>query len=112
MKQYIVLLALLLTIKSFCQPNCNIYKTNNDEPCYQACLMAVEAEQSQGSRQAQIKFDEAIEQCPKLDYAWVEKSVPYLKAGNFIEWKKLIDKAVEINPSGNLGYRGWCNTNL
>jgi tetratricopeptide (TPR) repeat protein len=38
----------------------------------------------------------------------MEKSVPYLKRGDFITWKKLIDKAVELNPMGHLGYRGWC----
>jgi len=108
MKQYLILFIALLSVQSYCQPNCNIYKTGNDESCYQACLSAIEAEKHQASRQAQIAFDAAIASCPKLDYAWVEKSVPYLKTGNFIEWKNLIDKAVEINPSGNLGYRGWC----
>ncbi|MDZ4786977.1 MAG: hypothetical protein SGJ02_12965 [bacterium] len=81
---------------------------NNDEPCYRACVLAIEAEQYQWTRKGQIKFDEAISICSKLDYAYMEKSVPYLKSGNFIEWKRLIDKAVEINPLGHLGYRGWC----
>ncbi len=38
----------------------------------------------------------------------MEKSVPYLKRGDFISWKKLIDKAVALNPREHLGYRGWC----
>lgn len=88
------------------QPNCSVYKEN--EPCFKACEMAVKAEQYQGARQSQLQFDEAIALCPAFDYAYFEKSVPYLKRGQFIEWKKLIDKAVELNPSQHLGYRGWC----
>jgi tetratricopeptide (TPR) repeat protein len=99
---------ILLPFLSVAQPNCNVYKMNNDEACYKACELAIEAEKYQWEREAQIKFDEAIQQCPKLDYAYVEKSVPYLKSGDFIEWKRIIDKAVEINPLGRLGYRGWC----
>ncbi|RZJ38722.1 MAG: tetratricopeptide repeat protein, partial [Chryseobacterium sp.] len=32
----------------------------------------------------------------------------YLKRGDFLTWKILIDKAVELNPKMHLGYRGWC----
>jgi tetratricopeptide (TPR) repeat protein len=94
--------------QSYGQPNCSIYKSNNDLPCYEACLLAMEAERDQGSGVAQRQLDNAIQLCPTLDYAYVEKSVAYLKTGNFVEWKRLIDKAVEINPLGRLGYRGWC----
>ncbi|MCJ8155210.1 tetratricopeptide repeat protein [Chryseobacterium sp. SSA4.19] len=38
----------------------------------------------------------------------MEKAVPYLKRGDFITWKILIDKAVQLEPSKHLGYRGWC----
>jgi len=31
-----------------------------------------------------------------------------LKRGDFVAWKKLIDKAVELSPTEHLGYRGWC----
>jgi tetratricopeptide (TPR) repeat protein len=80
----------------------------NNQACYDACVLATTGGGAQGSRESQIKFDQAIEQCPSLDYAHREKSVPYLKRGDFITWKKLIDKAVEINPLGQLGNRGWC----
>ncbi len=90
----------------YSQPNCNIYKM--DKACYQACIMAIDAERYQGSREGQLKFDSAIQMCDKLDYAYVEKSVPYLKVGDFISWRRIIDKAVNINPAANLGYRGWC----
>ncbi len=99
----------IITLNSFAQPNCNVYKMKNDEPCYQACLKASEAaELPQGSRKSQLLFDEAISQCPTFDYAYAEKATPYLKRGDFLTWKKLIDQAVQLNPLGQLGYRGWC----
>lgn len=90
------------------QPNCNIYKYNNDSSCYEGCLLAVKAERFQGSKESQMLFDKAIEMCPNLDYAYREKSVPFLKRGDFKTWKILIDKAVEINPQLHLGARAWC----
>lgn len=108
MRGILIVLLLVFPICMYSQPNCNIYQTDSDGPCYHACILAVEAERYQWTREAQIKFDESIKLCPKLDYAYMEKSVPYLKSGNFIEWKKLIDKAVELNPIARLGYRGWC----
>src|SRR4051812_11845421 len=104
------LLFVLVTIsqQTCSQPNCNVYKLENNPSCYEACLIATEAEAGQGSKASQLQFDKAIELCPGFDYAYFEKSVPYLKRGDFISWKKLIDKAVELNPTGYLAYRGWC----
>jgi tetratricopeptide (TPR) repeat protein len=99
---------LLCSFFATAQPNCNVYQMNNDEACYEACNIAVEATKYQGSKYSQVQFDKAIELCPTLDYAYFEKAVPYLKRGQFIIWKKLIDKAVELNPLSHLGYRGWC----
>jgi tetratricopeptide (TPR) repeat protein len=90
------------------QFNCNVYKLDNNEACYQACLLVTEAENMQGSGQSQFQFDAALGLCPTMDYAYREKSVPYLKRGDFITWKKFIDKAVELNPKQYLGVRGWC----
>jgi tetratricopeptide (TPR) repeat protein len=84
-----------------------VFKFQNNEPCYDACVTATE-EAEQGTKKSQLQFDIAIELCPSFDYAYFEKAVPYLKRGDFITWKQLIDKAVEINPIGHLGYRGWC----
>jgi tetratricopeptide (TPR) repeat protein len=98
-----------VSFKSVSQPNCDIYKWNGDENCYKACIEATEANNyPQGSAQSQYQFDKAIELCPNFDYAYFEKAVPYLKRGDFITWKLLIDKAVELNPHQRLGYRGWC----
>jgi tetratricopeptide (TPR) repeat protein len=108
MKALFLPVLMIISLCIFGQPNCNVYKYNNNEPCYKGCILATEGEGPQGSRESQIKFDSAIRLCPGFDYAYREKSVPYLKRGDFITWKKLIDKAVEIDPMGNLGYRGWC----
>jgi tetratricopeptide (TPR) repeat protein len=90
------------------QPNCSLYQTQHNEACYEACTIAVEAARYQGARDSQLRLDKAIALCPTLDYAYYQKSIPYLKRGEFITWKKLIDKAVELNPLAHLGYRGWC----
>lgn len=107
MKRKILYLCLILVIFiSSGPPNCNIYK--EDEACYKACLEAEKAiRHGQGSKASQIHFDKSIESCPTFDYSYYEKSVPYLKRGKFIEWKKLMDKAVELNPESYLGLRGW-----
>jgi tetratricopeptide (TPR) repeat protein len=62
----------------------------------------------QGSYQSQQHFDKSIELRPTLAYSYIEKAVPYLTRGLFVEWKKMIDKAVELAPEEHLGYRGWC----
>src|SRR5690606_21534705 len=70
--------------------------------------LSIEAEREQGARRSQLLFDEAIKLCPGFDFAYYEKSVPYLKRGDFITWRRLMDMAVELNPKRNLGDRGWC----
>lgn len=90
------------------QPNCNIYKMAGNDSCYQACLLATSGFGEQGSKISQLRFDQALSLCPTLDYAYMQKAVPYLKRGDFYTWKLLIDKAVALNPGEHLGYRGWC----
>lgn len=98
--------ALLFSLSALGQINCNVYK--NDPACFEACGLSEEAGKFQGSAYSQEKFDKAIALCPTLDQAWFQKSIPYLKRGQFVEWKKLIDRAVELNPLSHLGYRAWC----
>lgn len=100
------LVVILANIMLKAQVNCKAFDNEN---CKKACELVNLAEPYQGYKQSQIAFDKAIELCPDFDYAYREKSVPYLKRGDFIMWKILIDKAVEINPNANLGYRGWCH---
>ena len=107
MKVYFTFVLLSFSMASLAQPNCNIYQ--EDEKCYEACLEAGKAiMHPQGSKESQLHFDKAIALCPTFDYAYHEKAVPYLKRGLFVEWKKLIDKAVDLKPATHLGYRGWC----
>jgi tetratricopeptide (TPR) repeat protein len=108
MKIFLFVAFMICSINTYSQPNCNVYKMNNNLPCYEACVTATEGEAGQGTKASQLQFDKAIELCPSFDYAYFEKAVPYLKRGEFIAWKKLIDKAVALNPTGHLGYRGWC----
>lgn len=100
-------LPFFFSIFLFAQPNCELYK--NDPLCYKACMETYKADMfSQGSHVSQHYFDSAIKNCPTLAYAYSEKSVAFLKRGYFIQWKKLIDKAIELDPKQYLFYRAWC----
>lgn len=87
--------------------NCEAYK--EDSLYYKACLKYTKAcEYYQGAKEAQILLDEVVEICPYFADAYYVKAIPYLKRGDFITWKNLIDKAVEYAPEDYLGYRGGC----
>ncbi|ADV47430.1 hypothetical protein Celal_0072 [Cellulophaga algicola DSM 14237] len=91
------------------QPNCEVYKYNGETKKYQACIKLEEADAFyQFSKEFQEIYDEAIAIDSTFAYAYKEKSVAYLKSGDFITWKKLMDKAVQYDAKDNLGYRGWC----
>jgi len=105
--KYLFIFSSLISMLLNAQPNCEIYK--NDPACYQACQMAMTAiRYQQGSYASQKHFDQSIALCDNFGYSYMEKAVPFLKRGQFIQWKKLIDRAVEISPKNYLGYRGWC----
>ena len=108
--KYFNLLILFIPFSSvFAQPNCEAYKYYGDTLKYEACKKAMEIKgHYQFSKEYQTVLDESIDIDPTLDYAYWAKSIAYLKSGDFVTWKKLIDKAVEYNPKEHLGYRGWC----
>lgn len=111
MIKFILLFSIVLfsTMPCFAQPNCEAFKYYGDTLKYKACKVAETAHKHyQFSREFQAIMDRAIAIDPTFDYAYSEKSVAYLKSGDFLGWKPLIDKAVSLNPRGNLGYRGWC----
>jgi len=107
LKISLIIILISLVYPSYAQPNCEILKA--DLNCYTSCNTAWKAiRYKQGSYKSQILFDKSIKQCPSFAYSYQQKAVPFLKRGQFIEWKKLIDKAVELSPIEYLGYRGWC----
>jgi len=100
---------LLLPFTLSAQPNCNVFKWEGDTARYEACELYTQSLRFyQGSYASQVALDSVIKICPTFDEAWRTKSIPYLKRGDFLAWKLLIDKAVELNPGEHLGYRGWC----
>lgn len=104
---FLVLNTLLFQLLLSGQQNCEVLK--EDAECYKACLtMNQESLHYQGSYASQKHLTDAIEMCPTLSNAYFEKSVAFLKRGMFIEWKELMDKAVELDPEQHLSYRGWC----
>lgn len=52
-------------------------------------------------------YQTAIEYDQENSDAWMERSVSFNKAGDFKKGFEYLDKAVELNPSSHLGYRGW-----
>ena len=109
MKYFNILILLIPFSNVFSQPNCEAYKYYGDTLKYNACNKAMEIKgHYQFSKKYQIILDESIKIDPTFDYAYWAKSFAYLKSGDFVTWKKLIDKAVEYNPKEYLGYRGWC----
>ena len=108
MRRILLLAVFLFAIEDlYAPPNCEIYR--DDKNCYQSCNSALRAiRYQQGSWQSQKHFDKSIAKCSTFAYSYMEKAVPYLKRGDFIGWKELIDKAVELSAEEYLGYRGWC----
>jgi tetratricopeptide (TPR) repeat protein len=100
----------LLPFLAVAQPNCEVFLYNKDTLQYKACKMSegINDKYYQFTREFHEAFDSTLQICPYYAYAYREKSVAYLKSGDFVTWKKLIDKAVQYDKQGNLGYRGWC----
>lgn len=107
MTKWIILIgsAWLLTTPIRAQPNCLLQK---DAACRRACELYTSENLYQGSRASQMLYDSIIALCPGFAPAYSEKSVPFLKNGDFAAWKKLEDEAVRLDPVGHLGDRGWC----
>ncbi|MGL1888821.1 MAG: hypothetical protein OCD76_20080 [Reichenbachiella sp.] len=89
--------------------NCNVFLYKGDTLQYEACIIGQERSgHYQFSRAYQEALDRAINYCGYFSYAYKNKSIAYLKSGDFLTWKYLIDKAVNLDPETHLAYRGWC----
>ncbi len=109
--QLSVLSFFLMAVFIQAQPNCEIYKFNGDTLAYKACnkvVLTMMKKRNQFSRSYQEMMDEALAIDSTFAYAYQAKSWAYLKSGDFLTWKRLIDKAVALEPKEYLGYRGWC----
>lgn len=103
---YIISFTFLYQI-GFGQSNCNLYEKGSN--CYKACELYQETSSlAQGSKLKNEKHDECIALCRNFDEAWHEKSVAYLKRGDFYNWRNFLDTAVALNPRMWLGYRAAC----
>ena len=104
----LIVFVLIYSVDVHCQRNCNVFKWEADSCRYKACTYLEKAPKFfQLRREYHEVYDKALEICPEYSDAYRAKSVAYLKTGDFISWKKLMDKAVEIKPADHLGYRGW-----
>ncbi len=65
------------------------------------------AEHTQGNYLSQKIFDILIFQYPNYSNAYFEKSVAFNKRGDYQKGFEYLNKAVEIDPTRHLGYRGW-----
>jgi tetratricopeptide (TPR) repeat protein len=109
MKKLMTVCILLLAIQVSSQPNCEAYRYYGDETKYKACKAA---EKRAGNYQFSRNYQEALDEALAIDstfaFAYKAKSTAYLKSGDFITWKALMDKAVALEPDLYLDYRGWC----
>jgi tetratricopeptide (TPR) repeat protein len=105
----IILVILSFAISVDGQPNCNWFKYQGEMKRYEACIATEKrAGHYQFSKEYQMALDEAISIDSTWAYPYRAKSTAYLKSGDFITWKKLMDIAVKLDPIDNLDYRGWC----
>ena len=109
MRKFIVFLFLIGTSSSYAQYNCEAFKMLGDTCKYEACKYIEKSKRYfQLLEEYHDKYNRALEICPDYHPAYKAKSTAYLKTGDFVMWKKLMDKAVELSPVDNLDYRGWC----
>jgi len=107
--KYTIIIAIFFLMPRIKAQNCQAFKHYGDTLQYEACVIADAAENHyQFSKEYQQIYDQSIEKCNYFSTAYHAKSVAYLKSGDFIEWKRLMDIAVKLKPTEYLGYRGWC----
>ncbi len=103
----IVFILMCFFLKIHAQPNCKAFLHEGDSLKYRACKLVEKLTGSyyQFSKEYQKGMDEALLICPYFAYAYREKSSAYVKSGDFLNWKKLIDLAVKYEPLDYLSVR-------
>lgn len=87
-------------------PNCNVFLWKKDTLQYEACKLVEGIElEYQFHASFMYPMQKAIEICPYFAYPYREIGSSYVKTGNFVEWKKYIDKAVQYDPLSYLHVR-------
>lgn len=102
------LLLILCPILVFSQENSNYFKTQGEMNKYEPCIMYEELHTkypNQFQREWMEGLDEILSKYPEYSRAYREKSATYIKAGDFINWKINVDKAVKYDAEGYLGIR-------
>lgn len=108
MKVLFVVVSVFLCIYTIeAQPNCNVFLWEGDTAQYKACKILTENQSNyyQFTQAFHKLVDSALLICPYFAYAYREKAAPYVKSGNFIEWKRYIDLAVKYDSLGYLPVR-------
>jgi len=109
MRKLLIIAFFFTSTIAFSQYNCEAFKMMGDDCKYKACKYIEKSKKYfQLRKQYHDKYNRALEICPDYHPAYKAKSTAYLKTGDFITWKRLMDKAVELSPLDNLDYRGWC----
>lgn len=103
-RYYLSFLLLIVYTNTIAQVNCNAVEGEN---CKKACELYNWASDLQSFAESQEGFDKTTELSSDFSHVYMEKAVPYLKNGDFVTWKILIDKAVTLDPGMHPGYRGW-----
>lgn len=67
---------------------------------------SIQADEYMGTPVSQFYLDLSIKADPSYARAWFQMALPHIQKGEFAKGFKYLDKAVELNPLENLGYRG------
>ena len=108
MKNIFVFIFLIFTFhKTYSQGNCQFFLSEKDTLKYKACTLVTKNENRyyQFDERYHQLMKKAIEICPYYAYPYRELGAAYVKSGNFLEWKKLMDKAVKYDPQTYLSVR-------
>ena len=88
-------------------PTCIVLAQNNQTPEITQKLLDSLSAYPQVSMQSDLYYKLVLEKYPNTHEAYMSRSVPYNKAGDHATGFAMLNKAVELAPSENLGYRAF-----